>query len=516
MAARTGSEWAQHFQLWGDGVRDEIIRALEEIGGTELWDSYESVCETTTVATLPTAYFDGVSFAYAAAVGAFAAAADHLLDAAFRQEMEDTHHKRSPEEQRKLEEAVDQVMRDYDIPVGGGTGEARSVMDWYGELNKVLKDGYKLRPKNHRILNHTNAKETIEMLMKGEAGMGTITSNDYPSMSYEAAKALYDSHIAADRGTRQSLPLAFMSWLWEQGVKAANPQELGEPNALYELLKKHIPDVDWSKWLNKIFEGNPVPEGSTLGEAMLKLYESGALNERVFWTSDYGAAWGGAKRRAIIAATMELSVEFFAFVEGARLGHVDLTGDIMSIGSQYKTWRDQPKYVEMRVVAQVTASSSGIAKAFYKRDFINLNFFALGMAAKHMWVAPRVQDEHTRRLIKFSQDDINQARLRFMEQTGIDLPYSTGILAMPDQTLDDRLHAAGCQSTRVRVLAAHHPDLVEPLVALYEKLSPRAEKDMAFQPLFDAICETWYLSEVTDDGKALEQLNRDLSRISKL
>lgn len=497
-------------------MKNEILAALEEIGGHELVESFGKTHAVTTVTAPPTAYFDGVSFGYAATVGAFATALDFVLDAAFREEMEQTHRQRTPEEQSKLEAAVTKVMKDHNIPSGGGPGEPNTGMDWYSELNKVLKDGFKLRPANHRILNHTDENKVIEMLMSGEAGMGTITSNNYPKMTREAAKALFDAHIAADRGTPQSLPLSFMSWLWEQGVKAANPGELGKPNALYSLLNQYMPKVDWSKWLNKIFDGNPVPDGSSLGDAMLKLYESGALNERVFWTSKYGAAWGGAKRRAIIAATMELGVEFYAFAEGARMGHIDLKSGGTTMATQFLTWRDQPKYLDMRIVAQVTASSSGVAKAFFQGDFINLNFFSLGMAARHMWVAPRTYDRYTERLIKFSQDDVNQAKLQFMEETGIELSPGTGLLAMPDKTIDDRLHDAGCQSTRVRVLAARYPDKVEPLVETYERLSPRAEKDMMFQPLFDAVCESWYLNEETDDDQALNRLKNDLHRLSQL
>lgn len=95
-------------------------------------------------------------------------------------------------------------------------------------------------------------------------------------------------------------------------------------------------NLDWSKWLNQFFGEGLIPESATLGEAMLKLYDSGVLNQCVFWTSDLGAAFGGAKRRVLIAATMELGIELFAFLEGVKKGHISWNGGVMLLAKQVK------------------------------------------------------------------------------------------------------------------------------------------------------------------------------------
>ncbi|WP_427144068.1 hypothetical protein ACQCLI_12775 [Pseudomonas nitroreducens] len=498
----------------------DIAKELASIGGTELVESWKAIQANTPLMRLPSAELDGLSLGYAVAIGGAAAALDIMLDKAFRKEMHDIHRERSPEEQAALEKNVENIMEELGIPAGGDKGDPDTAMDWYRTLNDLLKlkDGFKLRPANHRILNHTDEASVIEMLMNGEAGFGETIFKIYPKMSYEAAKKIYDAHIAADRGTRQSLPLAFMTWFWEQSVKAQNPATAGEPNAIYAFLSKYVPNVDWSKWINKLSgEGKLIPEGATFGEAMLKLYETGMLNQREFWTSDLGAAVGGAKRRASITATMEVGVEIYAFMEGIGLSFISLNDNLETIIQKAKEWRDQPKYLDMRIAAQCIACSGGVARAALKGDILNINYFSIAMMMKHLWIYPRAQSRHYDRLISMSEGYRNTAISEFCANTGISIrPRLTLIEGGKTmaKSLDDRLHKAGCQSTRVRVLASRYPEKLEPLVASYEKLSVKADSDMKFQPKFDALCESWYLSKIEDDDSAIAQLDKDLKSVA--
>src|SRR5690606_4060009 len=338
-------------------MKVDIKKELEAIGGRQLSSSWEKVREETPNLILPTSVTDAVSLGYATAIGAFAAAVDVIMNNNFRKEMEETHRERTPEEQKAFEAAIAQAMADANVPAGGEDGSPECAMDWYRTMNEELKlrAGHKLRPKYHRILNHTDRNTVIEMLMKGEVGFGKFRIKLYPEMSYEAAVAIYEAHIRADRGTKQSLPLQFMTWFWEQGIKAGNPEKLGDANPLFKLLSQYMPDIDWAKWLNQIFGkegGARIPEGSTLGEAMMKLYELGMLNERVFWTSDLGAAVGGAKRRIFITVLIEIAVEIYAFLEGMMLGFIRLNDSIAKLKKNALEWRAQPKYMDMRIAAQ--------------------------------------------------------------------------------------------------------------------------------------------------------------------
>lgn len=501
-------------------MRPDIAKRLAAIGGQQLVNSWEETRAATAVKALPSSEIDNLSLGYAIAIGGMAAAVDAILDKAFRNKMHETHRERTPEEQTLLEKTVEDIMKELGIPAGGDKGDPDMAMDWYKTLNEILnlRSGFKLRPANHRMVNHTDEKTVIEMLMSGEVGFGNYRLKLYPEMSYEAAKRLYDAHIAADRGTKQSLPLSFMTWFWEQSVKVANPETAGEPNAIYAFLSKYMPNVDWAKWINGLCgKEGLIPDGATFGEAMLKLYETGTLNERVLWTSDLGAAIGGAKRRMMIAATMEVGVEMYAFFDGVKLGFIDLKGGIEKITEQTKEWRAQPKYMDMRIIAQCVAASGGVARAAIKGDVLNINYPALAMVMKHLWVYPKAQSEHYDRLIGLSQGYRSELIQGFTARTGIKIrPTLTlieGGMKMA-KSLDDRLHKAGCQSTRVRVLASRYPAEMEPLVALYEKFSPKAEKDDDFQPKFDALCEGWYLSKTTDDKQAIAELSRDLKRLS--
>jgi hypothetical protein len=490
-------------------MRPDIEKRLAAIGGAELVRSWECTRDSTALKALPSSEMDNLSLGYSLAIGGMAAAIDALLDKAFRNKMHETHRERNPEEQATLEKTVEELMKELGIPAGGEKGDPDMAMDWYRTLNEILnlRSGFKLRPANHRMVNHTDEKTVIEMLMSGEVGFGNYRLKLYPEMSYEAAKRLYDAHIAADRGTKQSLPLSFMTWFWEQSVKAADPKTAGEPNSIYAFLSKYVPNVDWAKWINSLCgKEGLIPNGATFGEAMLKLYETGTLNERVLWTSDFGAAIGGAKRRMMIAATMEVGVEMYAFFDGVKLGFIDLKSGIDTISKQTKEWRAQPKYMDMRIIAQCAAASGGIARAAIKGDVFGINYASLVMSMKHLWVYPKAQSDHYSRLIGLSQGYRSELLQNFTARTGIKIrPTLTlidGGMNMAN-SLDDRLHKAGCQSTRVRVLASRYPKEMEPLVALYEKFAPKAEKDDSFQPKFDALCESWYLSKTTDDKQAI-------------
>lgn len=500
----------------------EIKKRLATLGGDDLINTYESVKSSQQVMRLPSSETDSLSIGYAVIIGTFAAIVDVIMDSMFREEMEKKHRERTPEEQAVLEAEAKKAMEEAGVEPGGEDGDPDSAMDWYRTLNEEmeLRQGHKLRPKNHRILNHMNEEAVIQMLMKGEVGFGKFKIKLYPEMSYEAAKKVYDAHIRADRGTKQSLPLEIMSWLWEQGVKAGNPEKFGEANPLYKLLNAYMPNIDWAKLLNKVFhkEGvkNPIPEGSSLGEAMLKLYETGTLNERVFWTSDFGAAFGGAKRRIFITALLEVGVEIYAFAEGISLGFINLKDGIGSLVTKANEWRAQPKYMDMRIAAQCVFCAGSSFKALVKGDPWNLNYFAFAAAMRHLWVYPRVQREHYDRLINLSQTYRSSNLAEFTARTGIRIRPTLTVIEggklMP-KLLDDRLHNAGCQSTRVRVLASRYPDKLEPLINIYEELALRAEEDEDFMPKFDALCEAWYLGKVEDDYEAIKKLEKDLKAI---
>lgn len=500
----------------------DIEKELLAIGGKTLVSSYQQIEAKTEVISLASADLDSIAVGYSLAIGAAASALDLILDRAFRNEMQELHRERSPEEQSVLEKSVADLMKDLKIPAGGDKGDPDMAMDWYKTLNDILnlKKGFRLRPANHRILNHTDESTVIQMLMNGEVGIGSFRLKLYPKMTYEEAKSLFDAHIAADRGTRQSLPLSFMSWFWEQGIKSANPETAGQPHPIYKFMSEYMPNVDWSKWVKTFFGENVViPEGATFGEVMMKLYETGVLNERVFWTSDLGAAVGGLKRRAMITVVMEVGVEIYAFLEGLKLGFIKFNEGIDSITEKFKIWRDQPKYLDMKILAQSSAVAGGLTRAAIKGDVLNINFFSVAMLMKHLWVAPALQSRHYNRLIEMSAQHSNQLLRDFTATTGIyirpKLTVIKGGLSMTNK-LDNRLHKAGCQSTRVRVLASRYPDRLEPCVALYEKFSPLAEDDLKFQDKFDALCESWYLSKVEDDEEAIKTLQKDLNNLQKL
>ncbi|MEG1347341.1 MAG: hypothetical protein RSD49_04750, partial [Hafnia sp.] len=186
-------------------MKPDIAKRLAAIGGQQLVSSWEETRVATAVKALPSSEIDNLSLGYAIAIGGMATAVDAVLDKAFRNKMYETHRERSPEEQNLLEKTVEDIMKELGIPAGGEKGDPDMAMDWYKTLNEILnlKSGFKLRPSNHRMVNHTDEKSVIEMLMSGEVGFGNYRLKLYPEMNYEAAKRLYDAHIAADRGTKQ-------------------------------------------------------------------------------------------------------------------------------------------------------------------------------------------------------------------------------------------------------------------------------------------------------------------------
>lgn len=353
--------------------------------------------------------------------------------------------------------------------------------------------------------------------MKGEAGIGEMVFKIFPEMSREAATELLKLHLDADRTSPASLPLKFMSWLWEQGIKAGNPANVGEPHPLFKMLQGMTGSLDWSKWLNKFFGEGLIPEGATLGEAMLKLYDSKALNQRVFWTSDLGAALGGAKRRMLVAATMELGIELYAFLEGVKKGHISWNGGVQVMAKQIKAWRDQPKYLDMRLIAQGFAASGGIVRAGLSGDVMQINYFSLGMMLKHLWTHGGTTDRHMKRLVEFSKQDAAAIMADFTASTGIPVRPKFSLIKgdLHMDTLRSRIINAGCHSTRVRVLIQNLPDQMAEVVGRYERASKKAAGVGRLEAVFDTICESWYLSDVDDDQNALTQLKADLARVEQ-
>jgi hypothetical protein len=284
-----------------------------------------------------------------------------------------------------------------------------------------LNSPYRLRPGNHRILNHTDDGNVIEMLMKGEAGLGSFRKKLYPGMSENAARELYNLHLEADRGSPASVPLKITSWLWEQCIRSQTPDKVGEPNMVFALIQRFGPNLDWAGWMNSFFGENLVPQGASIGQAMLKLYDTGALNQRGFWTSDLGAAVGGMKRRTMIAATIELGIEVYALFEGIRLGFVEWDAEPQQLAATYLKWRDQPKYLNMRIIAQGIASAVPATRAVFSGDVLALNLPSMVMTVRHIWRGSNVTQRHIDQLVKFSQDDSTEAIKDFRLATGIHL-----------------------------------------------------------------------------------------------
>uniref|UniRef100_UPI0030ED549A hypothetical protein n=1 Tax=uncultured Halopseudomonas sp. TaxID=2901193 RepID=UPI0030ED549A len=350
----------------------DIAQILAEIGGNELIDSWDSDYKSTSGIAFPTSQSDGISIGYAIALGALASVADQVLDQAFRSRMHQRHDRQNIDVEEALEAPGFEALAEdgYNV-LGREKSSPRTLIDHYRHMSELLKlrDGFKLSPKNHRVYNHVDREAVIDKLVTGDA------RHSYAPMSRKAAEILWDSHMAADRVTKQSLPLKFMAYLWEQNAKedflaaGGSAEEVGELGKAYVLLKKMCPDLDWPKWINRFYgDDNLMPEGASLGECMLKLYETGMLNERVFWTSDFGAGVGGFKRRLVITGLMEIGVELFAFLEGVKKGHVDFTCDPADMAKQYLAWRDQPKYLDMKILAQSMACGGGFTRALVKGD----------------------------------------------------------------------------------------------------------------------------------------------------
>lgn len=499
-------------------IENDFERSLAKIGGSELVDRFQARVVSNPAKPLPTAELDGFSIGYAMVIGGLASAVDIILDKAFREEMAEKHQKLDAKARMELEKKV--AKRLDELGLNTEKGQEGMAMDWYDKLNEALglKPPFRLRPANHRILNHTDERTVIEMLMNGEAGIGDLVYKIFPQMSREAATELLKMHLDADRASPASLPLKLMSWLWEQGIKAGDPAKVGEPSVLFKMFEGATKNLDWSKWLNKFFGEGLVPEGATIGEAMLKLYDCKAINQRVFWTSDFGAAFGGAKRRMIIAAIMELGIEVFAFLEGIKKGHIQWKGGLTQMASQVKAWRDQPKYLDMKIMAQAFAVSGGAVRAGMTGDVLQINFFSFGLMFKHLCVYPATERRHFARLVEFSRNDTNEIIRGFRSRTGI-APRPTLTVIDGGKTmsasLEDRLIKAGCQSTRICVLSIDHPDEFAEITKRYEALSKKASGNAEKEEAFDRICESWYLADEDDDHKAIAKLRKDLEKVEK-
>ena len=495
---------------------EEFEQALADLGGKQLVERFNARVLAEPAKPLPRAEIDGFSIGYAVAIGGIATTIDLILDKAFRDEMQEQHKELPAKEREALERKIKKRLEE--LGLGTEKGQPGMGMDWYELLNEALglKSPYQLRPSNHRILNHTDIRNIIEMLMKGEAGIGELVFKLFPEMSEAAARELLEMHLQADRCSPASLPLRLMSWFWEQCMRAGNPETVGEPSMVFKMFSGLTKNVDWSKWCNKFFGEGLVPPGATIGEAMLKLYDTGALNQRVFWTSDLGAAVGGFKRRILITTFMELGVELFAFLEGIKKGHIAWDGDLVSMGNQVKAWRDQPKYLDMKILAQGFAVSGGATRSLFTGDILQINYFSAGMMLKHLCAYPAAERRQFKRMIEFSRNDIDKDFAAFTSATGIKprptLTVINGGLSMAD-SLEKRLVKAGCQSTRVQVLAVDYPDEFRDLVTRIEAVSKKASGHTMKERAFDAICESWYLSEEEDDKKAIAQLKRDLASV---
>lgn len=495
--------------------QDPVQAMLERIGGTQLQTQFaQHITRIAPRKSLPHAREDVHSYSYCIVVGGLAALADGMLDHLFRSEMQQTHQELGPEEQQTLENKVNNYLKEQGLKPASGPSMG---MDYYEDLNEQLnlRDGFKLRPANHRILNHADPDSIIEMLMHGEAGFGGTIKDVFPKMSFEQATKLYNLHIAADRGTPQSLPLKFMSWLWEQDAKSGNPSIAGDSSLIYKFLQKLAPEGDWSGWINRFCEGNPIKPPATLGEAMLKLYDLKIVNERVFWTSNLGAAVGGFKRRLVITVLMEIAVELYAIFEGTRLGYIQWHGSSADLGRDIMRWRDQPKYVDMKIMIQCMASSYGVIRTLVAQDPLSLNFTSIGMIAKHLICYPAMIDRHYIRLANFSREDVQEIDAGFMSRTGIQLPSFQSKESNDMHPFDKRITDLGCFSTRVRVLGSRYQEQISPLIERMERLAPLAEKNNAAMKAFDSLCDTWYLGDVEDDQAALKQFEADVSTVEK-
>lgn len=483
---------------------------LERIGGSQLKSQYASCKKQTPIRkALPNANEDIYSYSYCIIIGGLAALSDGMLDNMFRAEMVEKHRLLSPEEQNIKEKAVNEYLKKEGLKPESGPSMG---MDYYAELNEELNlpPGFKLRPKNHRILNHSDRDSVIEMLMKGEAGFEASVTDLFPKMTFEQASKLYDLHIAADRGTPQSLPLKFMSWLWQEGVKHNSPSVTGDSHSIYKFLQKLAPNSDWSGWVNKFLEGNPIESPATLGEAMLKLYDLGIINERVFWTSNLGAAVGGFKRRLIITVLMELAVELYALFEGVRLGYIRWNSSVKVLTEDILSWRDQPKYVDMKIIIQCMASSYGVIRTIAAQDPLSLNITSMAMTLKHLICYPAMIKRHHSKLIAFSRQDVQSIDSGFMQRTGIQLPFYESMEQIGMHPFDQRIIDLGCYSTRVRVLGSRYEERLAPLISRMEKLSAQAELNDIAMKIFDALCETWYLGDIEGDEEAIKRFESDI------
>ncbi|AUG53486.1 hypothetical protein [Thalassospira marina] len=528
-------------------MKYEIEKTLREIGGDRLARQWQREHEQTPVKRLPTAYLDKLALGYAIALGAMAASIDLVMDQVFRDEMAEIHRDLTddPQAKKNFEDAAKQKMEELGVSPTkeqkeeirrkleevGVTVDPRSIpdsaMDFYCWLNEKLGLDSPLFPNNHRILNHTDKSTVIKMLMNGEAGIGDLLLELYPKMSEEAAREIYELHIAADRHTSRSLPLKIMSWLWEQGIRAKQPNVVGAPNFLFDLLQKYAPNIEWEKWIETFFGEEGVkkflvngewPEGLSIGDVMLKLYEKGLLNERVFWTSDLGAAVGGIKRRIIIAATMEAGVEVFALVEGLSSGFVTWNNGSQLLASTYLEWRDQPKYLNMRTLAQATAAAGPAVRSLWTGDAFSQNIPSLAMTMRHLWVSSNVRTRHTERLVAFSKNDCALAIAEFESSTGLLIRKPRALIEGGKdmaKTLARRLDSAGCFSTRVAVLATQFPFEMKEIVERIENLATIAEDNNEKLIALGAICETWYLSDITDDTEAIRSLQTDIRKLEQ-
>lgn len=90
------------------------------------------------------------------------------------------------------------------------------------------------------------------------------------------------------------------------------------------------------------------------------------------------------------------------------------------------------------------------------------------------------------------------------------------LLAQLPQPLGDEIHKLGCQSTKVRIIADEFPvEMKKLLVTMHEAneivKSLKGDKADEAERIYDNLCESWYLSDYSDNKAALKQFATDVS-----
>ena len=90
-----------------------------------------------------------------------------------------------------------------------------------------------------------------------------------------------------------------------------------------------------------------------------------------------------------------------------------------------------------------------------------------------------------------------------------------GVNAQLPKPLRDVVLETGCQSASVAVLAEKHPAEVMPLIKRMlemKKITDLQKTSNAAIRIYDNLCESWYLSDITDEKAAIKQFQSDVSK----